>query len=338
MSVQVQLPGWHQGSASGLADIIGAISGLRHNSAANDLIASQKANEDLKNKQMQIGADQNATLQKALVDPNSPETKMTKSGASMLLNSFSSNGMINKKDPNLTSLNSVINDPNTTGLQVHQAWETSPVVKSLTGMAEAQTKANAMLPLAQARMAGVDNQKDRIATSAADHFDKDPILIKIDKQRQQIALDKHTLEASGGHLPVQLLNEIQQGLANAISGGGSAGLGKTEQIEINNSSTKLTGLLQKLSPGVKYVDDPELAQYLGAQLDRLGNGYDNNAFQRAQQIFKGRAQGYKSNPAAVQVMQDKVEGYRPQQAQPQSGAGPGGAMSFEQFMASKKGK
>jgi hypothetical protein len=97
--------------------------------------------------------------------------------------------------------------------------------------------------------------------------------------------------------------------ANAISGGGSAGLGKTEQVEIQNRNTRLQSILQKIEPGVNKVHDPELMQYLSDTMDRLGNAYDKNAYARAQQV--GKARNYKYNPGANQALQDKIESYNP---------------------------
>lgn len=193
--------------------------------------------------------------------------------------------------------------------------------------------AQKMQALAGPREDQVQIAKDNQTSHVGDIFDKDPIMNKINKQRQQIDIDKHTLQSSNGDIPVQMINEVQQGLANAISGGGSAGLGKTEQVEIQNRNTRLQSILQKVEPGVNKVHDPELVQYLSDTLDRLGNAYDNNGYSRAQQIAKGR--NYKFNQSANQAMQDKVESYKPQSqgllgGQGQQQGPPGGHQTVQQ--------
>jgi hypothetical protein len=203
-------------------------------------------------------------------------------------------------------------------------------------LAAAKLKAESMQPLAQARMAGVANQQDRIAAQAGDLFDKNSILTKINKQKQQIDLDKHTLENSTSLTP-QMLNEVQQGIANAISGGGSAGLGKTEQIEIQTAQQKIAELKQKFTSDPTPVNDPKLIQYFHDTLERLGDAYDINAYSRAQQIFQGRSKAYKNNPAALEVMKDKLDSYKPKsqgllggEGQGQQQGPPGGHQTVQQ--------
>lgn len=336
MPVQVQLPGYnHNAPAVGLAELVNSGFGAYKSYKQSQLADTENTGKELQNQQVQIGAQQNAKHLAALNDPNSPESKMTKAGGSSLLNGLQTTGIL--KGDDAAGLRAIIEDPATTGFQVHQTFESSPVLKSLTGLGEAKAKADAMAISGQARADGVLNQKDKIAASAADHFDKDPILTKITKQRQQVDLDKHTLETAPVLTP-QIINEIQQGIANAISGGGSAGLGKTEQTEMHTAQQKIADIQQRFTGDPTPVNDPALVQYFHGVLDRLGQAYDRNGYTRAQQILNGRAGGYKSNPAAIQVMKDKTESYRPAdpaQAPGAAGAGPGGAMSFQEFMNSK---
>lgn len=306
---------------------------------AYDVISKNNADSkarNLANSQAQIQADSTAAQRKALEDPNSAESKITKTQGLAYLQGLAGTGLYKDNRQPLDDLINTIQDPTTSGYQVKNIFETSPIMKSITGLGEAQAKAQGMIPLAQSRMAGVENQKDRIAASAGDHFDKDPILTKINKQKQQVDLDRHTLETAQTLTP-QIVNEIQQGIANAISGGGSAGLGKTEQTEIQTASQKLAELRQKMTSDPTAINNPELVQYFHGVLSRLGDAYDRNGYSRAQQIFKGRAQGYRSNPAAISVMQDKMDSYKPSDAvNPYTGGTgsakqpPNGAMTVKQ--------
>lgn len=156
----------------------------------------------------------------------------------------------------------------------------------------------------------MQNRKDQIAQNAGDHIDKDPLLIKIDKQSQQMDLDSHTL-ATAKTLTPQLINEVQQGIATAISGGSSAGLGKTEQIELQTAAQKLANIKQQITSNPTAVNDPALVSYLSDTIDRLRSAYQKNGYARAQKIFNGRSTGYRHNPDAIQVMKDKVEAWKP---------------------------
>lgn len=309
----INMPGKTASPLEGLATIVSTISNLKKNSSETDLNAQKTQADKLSNQQVEMQNSNSQKYLQALSDPISNESQSEKAAGGSYLAALRSTNMYAKNpktgEDALTPLENAIQDPKTSGLQVQQAFN-SPVFKSITGLGEAKMKGEGSMVLAGIRGEGVANQKDRIAASAGDHFDKDPILTKISKQKQQVDLDKHTLETAPVLTP-QIINEIQQGIANAISGGGSAGLGKTEQTEIHTAKQKIAELQQRFSSNPTPVNDPQLVEYFHGVLGRLGDAYDRNGYSRAQQIFKGRAQGYKSNPAAVQVMQDKVESYRP---------------------------
>lgn len=310
---QINMPQRPTAPIEGLLGIVNTVSNLTRNSNENDVNQAKAQELNLSNQQTQIQNQNAQGYLKALSDPTTPQSQSEKAAGLSYLSALRSTNMYkpnsNTGEDALTPLEKIIKDPNTPGLGVQQAFN-SPVFKSVTSLGEAKMKGDASMVLAGIRGEAVNNQRDRIAANAADHFDKDPILTKINKQKQQIDLDKHTLENSSTLTP-QMLNEVQQGIANAIAGGGSAGLGKTEQIEIQTARQKIAELQQKFTSDPTPVNDPALIQYFHDTLDRLGGAYDRNAYSRAQQIFKGRSQGYKSNPAAISVMQDKVDSYKP---------------------------
>lgn len=333
MPVTVQLPGFNRNvPLENLANIANAATGAYKNVKSGELADQEMETKTLSN-------DRAKKLYTDMLNPLSPVSESSRNSALGTLGAIAQSKAAQNPDSkvglaNLADMvkNGVVKtDPQTgeatkqplNAVEINNIFSENSFVKDMNNQMAAQTKADSMAPIGQARMESVNNQKDKISQSAGDLIDKNPIMIKINKQRQQIDIDKHTLQSSGGQIPVGMINEIQQGIANAISGGGSAGLGKTEQIEINNANTRLTKVLQGLSPGVQYVNDPELVNYLSAQLDRLGQAYDNNAYSTAQRIREGRLQGFKSNPAAAQVLQDKVESFKPPAA---SGgkAAPGG--------------
>lgn len=332
MAVSVNMPGMPKESpAEGILKLVSVVSDLKRSSQQSDLYKAETEKNELANAEIKRTNDLAVQKLAKLQDPNSSESQLVRAQGSAYLTGLKNTGLFKNNDQTLMNLQSKISDPSTPGIQVSDIFEKSPVMKSITGLGEAQAKAQGMMPIAVARMAGVENQKDRIAASAADHFDKDPILTKINKQKQQIELDKHTLNDPNAVLTPQLVNEIQQGIANAISGGGSAGLGKTEQVEMHTASQKLAELQQKFTSDPTPVNNPALINYFRGTLDRLGGAYDANAHARAQQIFKGRSKGYASNPNAIAVMQEKVDSYQPQESPATQGIpAPGGHMTVIQ--------
>lgn len=156
----------------------------------------------------------------------------------------------------------------------------------------------------------IGNMQDKIAADIANRFDNDSILKKIEGQTQQIDIDKHTLATSDVLTP-QVFNEIQIGIANAISGGRSAAVSTQNKVEFDSAAIQLKRIQQRLTNKPEDIASPEVKKYLTDLLSRLGEAYENNAYERAKQIEKGRSLGYRHNPDAKAVMKEKVNYYKP---------------------------
>lgn len=310
-------------------NIVSAVYGIKTNSAALDTHHEELKKAKLANTQLESDVATKQSSLKALQDPNSPETQQTRLLGKAAIEQLKSTGAFKNNPKPLDDLSTSLDSQ--TGFQIHNTFETSPVLKSITGLAAASDKNSILATIASSRAAGVENAKDSIASRAGDHFDKDPILTKINKQKQQVELDRHTLSTAPVLTP-QIINEIQQGIANAISGGGSAGLGKTEQVEIQTAKQKVAELQQRFTSDPTPVNDPKLVEYFQGVLARLGEAYDKNGYARAQQLYNGKKSAYRSNPAAVQVMKEKVESYKPSESVQDPGGKqpPGGHMTVEQ--------
>jgi hypothetical protein len=152
---------------------------------------------------------------------------------------------------------------------------------------------------------------DKFAQTVGNYIDKDPQMLKFSAQKAQLDTDRHTLESSNGKIPVSVLNEISSGLANAISGGKAAGLGMAQRQDLENRNTRLTEILQKFGKGVQFVTDPELIDFLHTTIGRISDAVDNNSYHRARQIHQGRSAGLKNSPDALDVLNAKVESYKP---------------------------
>ena len=152
--------------------------------------------------------------------------------------------------------------------------------------------------------------EDRAAAQAADKFDNDSVLKRITNMRQQVELDRHTLDTAEVLTP-QIFNEIQIGLANAISGGRTAAVSTQNKVEFESLQTQLIRLKQKVSNRPEDIASPEVRKMLSDTMGRLAEAYDNNAHERAKSIAHGRMNAYKHIPAAREVIQYKVDSYKP---------------------------
>lgn len=176
----------------------------------------------------------------------------------------------------------------------------------------------------QGRQMMLQNQQQRLglqqgnqAARVADVFDKDSNLQKLTTQQQNIQRGKHTLD-NVSILTPQLFNEIQLDIANAISGGRSAAVSTQGKTEFTSYENEWKNFLQKVGNKPEDIGSPEVKDYIRSVLDRLNEAYSNNMQARAQQIYKGRAKAYGNNPAALDVLKEKIDSYKPA-----GGEGPG---------------
>jgi hypothetical protein len=182
-------------------------------------------------------------------------------------------------------------------------------LKALMGLDISKQKADAMTERSKFFGAGLDIRGAQFSQRIADVFDKDQMLKQINSQRQQMELDRHTVETAEVLTP-QLFNEVQKGIANAIAGGKSASVSDTEAMKIKTIATEFAAIQQRLKNKPQDISSPEIKKYLTGVISRLADAYDANAFKRAEQLKKGRAAGLAKTPEAMSVMEEKVESYR----------------------------
>lgn len=308
-----------------LGNVIGQVRDWSNKSKQSDLLDQDVKAKTLANQQAGIVDDQSQALLKANADPHSPQSQDSRNIAKATLAGIRSSGLDKSNPQAFDDMEKNLNDPEFSGVRAN-AIDTG--LKNLVTLGGAQIKGNSMMPLAQARMAGVDNQKDKIAADAANHFDNDSLLKKITAQRQQVALDKHTLDTAPVMTP-QIWNEVNMGLANAIAGGKSAAVSSQQKTEMNSAEIDYKALVQRVTNNPQDIASPEFKKAVSDTLTRIDAAYANNSAARAQQIFKGRSQGYAHNPNAIAVMKDKVADYQPA-AQSAEKAPPNGHQSVQQ--------
>jgi hypothetical protein len=151
--------------------------------------------------------------------------------------------------------------------------------------------------------------QDRLASAAADVIDKDPLVKKYYDMSEQADRDVALLDTP--LLTYQNLNEVQIGLARVIAGGGQSAVSREEKTEFKTLGLELANLKQKLTGSPQDVASPEIVAQLRHIGERLKQGLQKNAYNRANKLAEGRGKVYKNNPIAAEVLRDKVESYKP---------------------------
>jgi hypothetical protein len=178
------------------------------------------------------------------------------------------------------------------------------------GAMEALGKENAMLNhyKMMADMMGqrIQTQKDNQTMHAGDAFDNDKVIEPLVARRNQIALDKHTLQTADVITP-SMLFELGQGMANALQGGKGAGFHAADLSSIKDAQNDLAKAESYIAGKPYNALSPEYRKYLDDTFSRLDQGYSNAISARAQAKRQGR--NFSSNPAANAAMDAKVKEY-----------------------------
>lgn len=158
---------------------------------------------------------------------------------------------------------------------------------------------------------GLNIKRDTQSEGAANKIHGDQLVKDMSSRQNQIAIDRHTLEG-GGIITPQMLNELTQGVASALSGGRGASVHSSEMQEINNLQTQSAKLRSFIESKPEEATNPETKKQLIDVLSRLEDAYGTVRYRRAQQVGTGKT--YKNNPDALKSMQDAIESYNPQSA------------------------
>lgn len=333
MAVSVQLPGYnHAAPAVGLAQVLGE--GVNaYKNYQQGKVASDQADASARNER----------LQKDLQDPNSQASEDARSklaATAQVHMSLGKKAGLNDKD--LSPLGELVNYakngvtteapmpagvegpglPQTrkmSGLEAIHLTD-SALLKSIDGYIKGDQAAKAM----SGKLSGlVDTKNNQLADQIAEHFTKNPSIQKWQKQKDQAQIDLHTLQ-SGAEITSTVKAEIEKGIANFLSGGGSAGLGATEKMEFNNLYTVLAKGRSFWTSTQQKADPPGYRQYLTDTLERLDKGADLNMWAAAQRISSQKQGIYKGNPQADQSLRQSLETYRPAWMGQQSAHSPPG--------------
>jgi hypothetical protein len=172
-------------------------------------------------------------------------------------------------------------------------------------------KAQGMLGMAGARLQQGERrlgmQQDNQAANAAGKLDSNPIMQSTQRQLNQIGIDRHTIQSAPMITP-QMLHEVGNGIAMALSGGKAVGLGMAEMQSLSTLQTKYAEALQKVTNAPQEGASPEIKQQILDTLDRLEDAYKKVQGAMAKQKAVGL--NYSHNPAAQQALQQKVDSYQ----------------------------
>lgn len=156
---------------------------------------------------------------------------------------------------------------------------------------------------------------DRLAVSTGQNIDNDATLIDLGNRRLQIGRDVHTLENSPVLTP-QVFDEIQKGVANAITGAKSATVSDTAALKIKTLDQDYANFMQRVSSNPQDINNPQLKSYLSGLLHRLDDAYIQNIKDRTSQKVAGLS--HLSSSKAKAVVNSKVDQFNAPLA---SGAG-----------------
>ncbi len=149
--------------------------------------------------------------------------------------------------------------------------------------------------------------KDRMAADAVKAIDNHPIIQGAAKQLNQLQIDRHTIEQSPLITP-QILHEISNGIANALGGGRSVGLGMAEMQDLSTSQTYFAALEQKLTNSPVEGASPAVKKQVIDTLNRLEEAYGKNLEKMSAKLIQGRT--YDNNSQARRALETTAGKYK----------------------------
>lgn len=167
-----------------------------------------------------------------------------------------------------------------------------------------------MNPLALARLGQRESTlglaQDRAAAQAVKEIDNHPLMVESSRQLGFIQRDKHTIEG-GGKITSQMLHEISNGIAAALSGSKNLGLGMAEMQDMSTAMTKVAQWESYLSNSPKEAASPQVRAQIMDTLHRLEAAYSQYQGNIAQKLAQGRT--YDNNPQAQRALKSTVGKY-----------------------------
>lgn len=131
-------------------------------------------------------------------------------------------------------------------------------------------------------------QDDKLAAQAAERVNSHPLIQKTTQQLGQIQIDRHTIETSPMVTP-QILHEISNGIANALSGGRGVGLGMASMQDLSTAQSRIAQFEQYITNHPQEAASPAIKKQVVDTLNRLEDAYGLYQEKLAQQIVQGKS-------------------------------------------------
>lgn len=155
-------------------------------------------------------------------------------------------------------------------------------------MDQAQANKDMMIALMGRRADQADTRigiaKSRLQDSVYKSFSNDKNMMNYDNQLSQIGRGLHVLETPpGGIITYQMVKEISNDIANALSAGKSA-VDDRHKAEFNTLAGEMARLAQFISANPTAATSPEQVAHLKGQLERIKEAFTYNMADRARTL------------------------------------------------------
>ena len=185
--------------------------------------------------------------------------------------------------------------------------------KAVTGSYGVQGRVLTSDRIAESNAIKRDNtniRKDQQASHAADTVHKDPRVIQLTRQMEQLERGRGILDQPT--ITNQEFNDYQQEIQAAISGAGGGALGKLERTEYNSVQQSLAALKQKITGTPQDAVPKEIVERLKVLADHTRDVMDKHRSDRASSLQRN----FRSNDAANEEMGKAIDTYKASDRQP----------------------
>lgn len=272
MPVQVQLPGWHQGNAEGLASILNSGFNAYRSIKEGGVADAQKKNLDLQNQQTASDVAAKQNYMKAMTTPEGQEGSAAPNarvGALTQIDGYKGAGLGDPKF--LDTLRNTVADPNKTptGLSINQLM--SPLHESLQPLLQAKLSGGAAAARAAAQ---TDSDSRSVAegyhSALKDHKDTINSIGRI----QSILNAKD--EKGNPLITKQAIGEANLAV-NSIFSPKHQSDSTVDATEYQSAPAEFMGALQRLSADPKDANSRKIVEHIVDQAHRIGNVTNTNA-------------------------------------------------------------
>lgn len=219
----------------------------------------------------------------------------------------SARGLLSAADPEHPGRFDGIVAPGTSAADLQEQAKEGLLGKTLSGVYSTQGRQITAARIGEGNQIKRDSlelRKDAQASHAADTVHKDPRIVQITRQMEQLERGRGILDQPT--ITNQEFNDYQQEIQAAISGASGGALGKLERTEYVSAQQALAALKQKITGKPQDAVPREIVERLKALADHTRDIMDKHRAARAEALQRN----FKSNPAANTEMQKAIGTYK----------------------------